>query len=120
MSFPLARMVAGLALLAALATGCGSAATGHAAAGKPAAAKPAAAAHSAMPSPSAMTHSPARDPVMVHRHHRHHHARRMHAAASPPPAAPATTQPVNPIPQGNGGDQDGDNNGGPSDGDGNV
>jgi len=44
----------------------------------------------------------------------------MHAAASPPPAAPATTQPVNPIPQGNGGDQDGDNNGGPSDGDGNV
>jgi len=27
---------------------------------------------------------------------------------------------MNPIPQGNGGDQDGDNNGGPSDGDGNV
>jgi hypothetical protein len=32
-------------------------------------------------------------------------------------APPVTT---NPIPQGNGGDQDGDNNGGPSDGDGNV
>jgi hypothetical protein len=29
-------------------------------------------------------------------------------------------QPANPIPQGNGGDQDGDNNGGPSDGDGNI
>jgi hypothetical protein len=28
--------------------------------------------------------------------------------------------PANPIPQGNGGDQDSDNNGGPSDGDGNV
>jgi hypothetical protein len=32
-----------------------------------------------------------------------------------PPAPPA-----NPIPQGNGGDQDGDNNGGPTDGDGSV
>jgi hypothetical protein len=28
--------------------------------------------------------------------------------------------PANPIPQGNGGDQDADNNGGQSDGDGNV
>jgi len=27
---------------------------------------------------------------------------------------------MNPIPQGNGGDQDADNNGGPSDGDGNI
>jgi len=33
-------------------------------------------------------------------------------------AAPA--QHANPIPQGNGGDQDADNNGGPSDGDGNI
>jgi len=32
----------------------------------------------------------------------------------------APTQPANPIPQGNGGDQDADNNGGPSDGDGNI
>jgi hypothetical protein len=32
----------------------------------------------------------------------------------------APTSAPNPIPQGNGGDQDGDNNGGPSDGDGNV
>jgi hypothetical protein len=32
--------------------------------------------------------------------------------------APPVT--ANPIPQGNGGDMDGDNNGGPSDGDGNV
>ena len=40
-----------------------------------------------------------------------------------PPAPPAATTPpppVNPIPQGNGGDHDGDNNGGPSDGDGNI
>jgi hypothetical protein len=29
-------------------------------------------------------------------------------------------QSSNPIPQGNGGDQDADNNGGPSDGDGNI
>ncbi|MGH7015425.1 MAG: hypothetical protein ACREEL_15000 [Stellaceae bacterium] len=54
----------------------------------------------------------------------------MHAAATTPSAAPATTPPAppvtapaqtaNPIQQGNGGDQDGDNNGGPSDGDGNI
>jgi predicted lipoprotein with Yx(FWY)xxD motif len=37
-----------------------------------------------------------------------------------PPSTVAPTQPANPIPQGNGGDQDGDNNGGPSDGDGNI
>jgi hypothetical protein len=36
---------------------------------------------------------------------------------APPTMAPP---PANPIPQGNGGDQDADNNGGPSDGDGNV
>lgn len=41
------------------------------------------------------------------------------------PASPTTTQPASPptttgIPQGNGGDHDGDNNGGPSDGDGNT
>jgi predicted lipoprotein with Yx(FWY)xxD motif len=38
--------------------------------------------------------------------------------AAPPATAPAQT--ANPIPQGNGGDHDGDNNGGPSDGDGNI
>jgi hypothetical protein len=54
-----------------------------------------------------------------------------HAHSTPvPPAPPATTPPAppatapahtaNPIPQGNGGDQDADNNGGPSDGDGNI
>ena len=46
----------------------------------------------------------------------------MHAAVTTPPAPPATApaQTANPIPQGNGGDQDADNNGGPSDGDGNI
>ena len=45
-----------------------------------------------------------------------------HAAVTTPAAPPATApaQTANPIPQGNGGDQDGDNNGGPSDGDGNI
>ena len=39
-----------------------------------------------------------------------------------PPAAPATApaHTANPVPQGNGGDQDADNNGGPADGDGNL
>jgi hypothetical protein len=40
--------------------------------------------------------------------------------ATTPPAPPATSHTANPIPQGNGGDQDADNNGGPSDGDGNI
>jgi predicted lipoprotein with Yx(FWY)xxD motif len=45
-----------------------------------------------------------------------------HAAVTTPAAPPATApaQTANPIPQGNGGDHDGDNNGGPSDGDGNI
>jgi len=52
----------------------------------------------------------------------HHHARPAHAPAGTPAAPPATApaQPANPIPQGNGGDQDADNNGGPSDGDGDI
>jgi hypothetical protein len=63
--------------------------------------------------------------------HSHTHSAPTHAAVTTPPASPATapapppptmapTQPANPIPQGNGGDQDADNNGGPSDGDGNI
>jgi hypothetical protein len=96
MSFTFARPAAGLALLAVLATGCGTAAAAHSAAPTPAAA-----AHSATPTPAAT--------------HHHHHARPRHAAVTTAPA-----QTANPIPQGNGGDQDADNNGGPSDGDGNI
>ena len=106
----LARRAGVFALLAALAAGCGSAAPAHSTAPKPTAA-----AHSPVPAPPPTTHSPTAEPVMVRHHHHHHHPRHMHAEASTPPA-----QPVNPIPQGNGGDQDGDNNGGPSDGDGNI
>jgi hypothetical protein len=105
--FTHARWAAGLALIAVLAAGCGTGAglygTG---------AKPTAAAHSAAPMPAAT-------------HHHHHHARPVHATVTTPPASPApsVTAPAtmaNPIPQGNGGDQDADNNGGPSDGDGNI
>ena len=105
MSFTLARPAAGLALLAVLAAGCGTAA----------------AAHSSAPGPAAGTHSATAKPAVAHHHH-HHHARPVHRAASTPAAPPATApaQPANPIPQGNGGDQDADNNGGPSDGDGNI
>jgi hypothetical protein len=101
MSFPLARSAAGLALLAALTAGCSTAVTAHSTAPKPTAT-----AHSAAPKPTATPPAP--------------------PATAPPaatPAAPRATkpaQPANPIPQGNGGDQDGDNNGGPSDGDGNI
>ena len=56
--------------------------------------------------------------------HHHAHSAPAHAVATPPPAPPAppahTAHTANPIPQGNGGDQDADNNGGPSDGDGNI
>ncbi len=92
MSFTFTRSVAGLALFAALAAGCG----------------PAVAAHPASPKPAATAH--------------HRHSRPSHAAVTTPPAAPATApaQTADPVPQGNGGDQDADNNGGPSDGDGNI
>lgn len=58
----------------------------------------------------------------------HHHSPAPTHAAATAPASPAPTHApatapahsVNPIPQGNGGDGDGDNNGGPSDGDGNI
>jgi hypothetical protein len=106
----LARRASVFALLAALAAGCGGTTPGHSAA-----LKPVAAAHSPAPKPSPTMHSPAAEPVVVHHRRHHHHPRRTHAEASAPPA-----QPVNPIPQGNGGDQDADNNGGPSDGDGNI
>jgi hypothetical protein len=112
----LARRAAGFAVLAVLAAGCGSAAPGHPAA----AAKPAAAVHSPAPKPT--THSPSPEPVMVHHHrHHHHHARHIQAVVTTPPAPPAPPAPsMNPIPQGNGGDQDADNNCGPSDGDGDT
>ena len=106
MSFPLARSAAGLALLAALTAGCGTAVTSHSTAPKPPAA-----AHSTMPNPATAhptTPKPTTTPPA--------------SPATTPPAPAATTPapPANPIPQGNGGDQDADNNGGPSDGDGNI
>ena len=82
MSFTPIRPAAGLALLAALAAGCGTAAAAH-------------------------------HPASQHMS-RQHRSAPMHAAAHP------ATHAVNPIPQGNGGDHDGDNTGGPSDGDGNL
>ncbi len=88
MSFTLIRPVAGLALLAALAAGCGNAVAAQHTAPKPAASA-----------------------------RQHHQPAPTHTLVTTPPA---TTPPANPIPQGNGGDQDADNNGGPSDGDGNI
>ncbi len=94
MSFTLIRSVAGFALLAALAAGCGTAAAAphH---------------HHSRPTHAAVTTPPA-PPTR--------------AAVTTPPAPPATApvQTANPVPQGNGGDQDADNNDGPSDGDGNI
>ena len=95
MLFTLIRPAAGLALLAALAAGCGNAV---------------AAQHHAAPKPAASAH-------------KHHQPVPMHTVVTTPSASPATTpsaRSANPIPQGNGGDQDADNNGGPSDGDGNI
>jgi hypothetical protein len=120
MSFPLARSAAGLALLAALTAGCSTAVTAHSTAPKPTAT-----AHSAAPKPTATppappATTPAAPPTATPP------APPATTPAAPPattPAAPPATmpaQPANPIPQGNGGDQDGDNNGGPSDGDGNI
>jgi len=120
------RAGAGLALLAALVAGCGTAAANHSAAPKPTRMP-----HSQHTSPSmeAAADPAAHSPTPMahhHRHHRHHHhhAQPVPVVVTPPPPPPPPTMAppvtVNPIPQGNGGDQDGDNNGGPSDGDGNV
>ena len=118
MSFTLIRSAAGFALLAAVAAGCGTAVAAHSQAAKP----PAAVHHH----PAPLTH----EPSTPARTHRHVQAAPAHPAASTPaappaspPAAPPASPPAhtaNPIPQGNGGDQDADNNGGPSDGDGNI
>ena len=107
MSFTFVRSAAGFALLAVLAAGCGTAAAAHSPA-----AKSTASAHSAAAQPTAPAHSDQSPPVPA-------------TVTAPPsaPAAPSVTAPAhtaNPIPQGNGGDQDADNNGGPSDGDGNI
>ena len=119
MRLTLARLVAGLALLTALAAGCTAASAHH---GPATARKPAVpasvATHSATPvqAPVAEKHAARRDL------RRHHHRAMVLAPPTPPAPAPTMTPmpAVNPIPQGNGGDHDGDNNGGPSDGDGNV
>jgi hypothetical protein len=86
----------------------------------PAAPKPAGAAHSH--ANSAPPHAAAAPPKQARAAHHHAHPAPPPAAATPPPAPPATppAPTANPIPQGNGGDQDADNNGGPSDGDGNI
>jgi hypothetical protein len=108
MSLTISRSAAGLALLAALAAGCGTAVAAHSSAPKPAAS-----AHQRHhPAP---IHTPVTTPPAPP-------ATAPAAPASTPPAPPATApaKTANPIPQGNGGDHDPDNNGGPSDGDGNI
>jgi hypothetical protein len=110
MPFTLIRSAAGFALLAAVAAGCGTAVAAHSQAAKP---------------PAAVHHHPAPltpEPSTPASRHRHHQAAPAHPAAGTPAAPPASppAHTANPIPQGNGGDQDADNNGGPSDGDGNI
>ena len=115
------RAGAGLALLAALVAGCSTAAASHSAAPKPT--RMPHSQHASPPMEAAAdpaAHSPT--PMAHHRrhHHHHHHAQPVPVVVTPPPPPPPPTMVPNPIPQGNGGDQDGDNNGAPSDGDGNV
>ena len=110
MSFTLIRSAAGFALLAAVAAGCGTAVAAHSQGAKP---------------PAAVHHHPAPptpEPSTPASTHRHVQGAPAHPAAGTPAAPPASppAHTANPIPQGNGGDQDADNNGGPSDGDGNI
>ena len=119
------RAGAGLALLAALVAGCGTATANHSAAPKPTHMPHS---HHASPPMEAAEATPAGHsptPMAHHHRHHHHHAQPQVVVTPPPPPPPppptmAPPMTANPIPQGNGGDQDGDNNGGPSDGDGNV
>jgi hypothetical protein len=114
MSLTFIRSAAGFALLTVLTAGCGTAAAAqHAAAGDHQRRAPM---HAAVTTPPASpattpTASPATTPSASP-------AATAPASPATKPAAPAS--PSNPIPQGNGGDQDADNNGGPSDGDGNI
>ncbi len=119
MSLTFTRRAAGLALLAVIAAGCGSAAATRPSGVQPKPTHSASTSHGASPAthqgqahrtapPSTI---PATPPTM--------------APAPPPPTMapappPPTMAPANTIPQGDGGDHDADNNGGPSDGDGNV
>ena len=108
------------AALAVTLAACGSSAG-------PVAPKPAGTAHShAQSAPAhAAAAAPPKQAGAAHHHHHHHSAPPPAAVTAPPPPPPAPPPPApaqtaNPIPQGNGGDQDADNNGGPSDGDGNI
>jgi hypothetical protein len=113
MSLTFTRSAAGFALLAAFAAGCGTAGATQKSASS---AKPTHVAASVKPHATATHHQappvtpPATTPAPAP------------STTPPPPPPPPTMAPptANPIPQGNGGDQDADNNGGPSDGDGNV
>lgn len=121
MQLTLARWAAGLALLTALAAGCGAASTNHTAVTghasvlpTPTATQITTPAKTPTPTATQMT-TPVKTPAVHHR--RHHHHRATVPTATTPPAPPAS---MNPIPQGNGGDHDADNNGGPIDGDGAI
>jgi len=130
MQLTLARWAAGLALLTALAAGCGAASTNNAAVTGHASVSPAPTATQMTtpvktPAPTA-TRMTSRVKTPAARHRRHHHHRATVQAVTTPPAPPAAPAPpappasMNPIPQGNGGDHDADNNGGPIDGDGAI
>jgi hypothetical protein len=131
MSFTHTRALAGLALIGVLAAGCGTAVTAqHTAPKAPAKHHPAPTHAMVTPPPAAPTQAPVTTPPPA----APTQAPVTAPPAAPPPAPPThapvvappapppppPTAPANPIPQGNGGDHDGDNNGGPSDGDGNV
>jgi hypothetical protein len=120
MSLTFTRWAAGLAVLAALAAGCGSAAATRPAGVQPKPTPSASPSHTTSPATHAAAHhkhvpravppstTPALPPTM---------------APAPPTMVPApapSMAPASTIPQGDGGDHDADNNGGPSDGDGNV
>jgi hypothetical protein len=135
MSLTSIRSAAGIALLAVIAAGCGTAAAVHPASTPSKKASPTAAA----------THPTAQSKVnMAPRNHRPGLRKVTPVTPAAPPQntppttmapapqpttqapPPTTTAPApapttsNPIPQNDGGDHDADNNGGPSDGDGNI
>src|SRR5690348_5783990 len=117
MSPTLARLLAAVAFTGILVAGCSTASPSSAPSRHPhAAAAPSSSPAGTATQPAAQSTKPAAKPHKPHEHARKPHKHKAASQPAPssqpaaaPPSSPPAAQPPNPIPQGNGGDQDADN-----------